>query len=122
VIVETKDARREDNKELKKMLKESLNRINSLETITKLLVEVEKDQKSKMEWLAAQFHLYLHYVHHMDITPADGYEVPSHIRKTRTIRRRRKTRAKQMVGRKTSLSWTSEWLVEWLVRSRPYRA
>jgi hypothetical protein len=72
VISETKDARREDNKELKKMLEESLSHINSLETITKLLVEAEKDQKSKLERLAAQFHLYLHYVHHMEITPTEN--------------------------------------------------
>jgi hypothetical protein len=39
----------EDNKEHKKMLDKILSRLNSLETITKLLVEVEKDQKSKME-------------------------------------------------------------------------
>jgi hypothetical protein len=85
VSSETEDARREDNKELKKMLEEILSHLNSLETITKLLVEVEKDQKSKLERLAAQFHLYLRYVHHMDITPADGHGAPTHIRKTRTI-------------------------------------
>lgn len=43
------------------MLDEILSRLNSLEIITKLLVEVEKDQKSKMEQLTAQFHLYLRY-------------------------------------------------------------
>jgi hypothetical protein len=79
------EARQEENKEHKKMLDEILSRLSSLETITKLLVEVEKDQKSKMEWLAAQFHLYLRYVHHMDITPVDGHGAPTHIRKTRTI-------------------------------------
>jgi hypothetical protein len=50
-----------------------------------MLVEVEKDQKIKQEWLAAQFHLYLIYVHHMDIMPMDGQAAPAHIRKTRTI-------------------------------------
>jgi hypothetical protein len=65
------------------MLDEILCRISSLETITKLLVEVEKDQKHKMEWLASQFHLYLRCVHHMDITPVDGHDAPSQIRKTR---------------------------------------
>jgi len=53
VSLEMEDARREDNKELKKMLEEILSRLSSLETITKLLVEVEKDQKSKMEHLDA---------------------------------------------------------------------
>jgi hypothetical protein len=84
VISEREEARQEDNKENKKMLDEILRRINSLETITKLLVEVEKDQKCKLERLAAQFHLYLRYVHHMDITPADGHGAPTQIRKTRT--------------------------------------
>jgi hypothetical protein len=79
------ETKREDNSDHKKMLDEILSRFNSLETITKLLVEVEKDQKSKMEWLAAQFHLYLCYVHHMDITPSDGHGAPSHIRKTLTV-------------------------------------
>ena len=67
------------------MLDEILSRLNSLETITKLLVEVKKDQKSKMERLAAQFHLYLSYVHHMDITPTNGHSSPTQIRKTHTI-------------------------------------
>jgi hypothetical protein len=64
------------------MLDEILRCINTLKTITKLLVKVEKDQKGKMEWLAAQFHLYLRYFHHMDITPADGHGTPAQIRKT----------------------------------------
>jgi hypothetical protein len=84
VISEREEARQEDNKENDKMLDEILRRINSLETITKLLVEVEKDQKCKLEWLEAQFHLYLCYVHHMDIMPTDGHSAPTQIRKTRT--------------------------------------
>jgi hypothetical protein len=100
VISETKDARSEDNKELKKMLEESLSHINNLETITKLLVEVEKDQKSKLEWLAAQFHLYMRYVHHMDITPADGNNVPAHIRKTRTIPQKEENKSQVDGGEK----------------------
>jgi uncharacterized protein YcbK (DUF882 family) len=43
VISESEEARQEDNKENKTMLDEILRHINSLETITKLLVEVEKD-------------------------------------------------------------------------------
>ena len=85
VSSEMEDTRREDNMEHKKMLDEILSRLNSLENINKLLVEVEKDQKSKMEHLAAQFHLYLRYVHHMDITSVDGREAPAHIRKTYII-------------------------------------
>jgi hypothetical protein len=35
-----------------------------------------------MERLATQFHLYLRYVHHMDITPVDDNREPTHIRNT----------------------------------------
>jgi hypothetical protein len=84
VISESEEARQVENKENKIMLDEILCRLNSLETITKLLVEVEKDHKRKMEHLAAQFHLYLRYVHHMDITPDDGHGAPTQIRKTHT--------------------------------------
>jgi hypothetical protein len=79
------DVRQEDNKENKKMLDEILSRLSSLETITKLLVEVEKDQKAKMERLVSQFHLYLLYVHHMDITSVDGHNAPAQIKKTHMI-------------------------------------
>ena len=58
VSLEMEEVRWEDSLDHKKMLDEILSRLSSLETITKLLVEVEKDQKSKMEQLAAQFHLY----------------------------------------------------------------
>jgi hypothetical protein len=85
VSSEMEEAKREDNTDHNKILDEISSRLSSLETITKLLVEVKKDHKSKMEWLVAQFHLYLRYVHHMDITPVDGHGAPSHIRKTRTI-------------------------------------
>jgi len=38
-----------------------------------------------MEQLSAQFHLYLSYVHHMDITPVDRNGALTHIRKTRMV-------------------------------------
>jgi hypothetical protein len=50
-----------------------------------MLVEVEKDQKSKLERLAAQFHLSLCYVHQMDITPMDQQGALAQIRKNRTV-------------------------------------
>jgi hypothetical protein len=71
VSSERDDTRRENNKEHTKLLNKILRHLSSLETITKLLTEVEADQKGKLERLVAQFHLYLRYVHHMDITPAD---------------------------------------------------
>jgi hypothetical protein len=93
------DARKDDNKEHKKMLDKILSRLSSLETITKLLVEVEKDKKSKMEWLAAQFHLHLCYVHHMDITPTDGHCALAQIRKTHMISQKEDNKS-QADGRK----------------------
>jgi hypothetical protein len=85
VSSEMEDARHEDNRENKTMLDEILHRFSSWETITKLLVEVEMDQKCKLEQLAAQFHLYLCYVHHMDIMSVDGHGAPAQFKKTHTI-------------------------------------
>jgi hypothetical protein len=59
------DARLEDKKEHKKLLNEILSHLSSLKTITKLLAQVKKDQKARMKQLAAQFHLYLCYIHHV---------------------------------------------------------
>jgi hypothetical protein len=107
---EMEDSRVEDNKEHKKLLNEILSHLNSLETITKLLTEVEKDQKSKMEQLVAQFHFYLCYIDHMDIMPVDENGAPTHIRKTRTITQKEENKGQGMKERNTSLSWTSVWL------------
>lgn len=111
VSSEMEETRQEDNSDHKKMLDEILSRLSSIETITKLLVEVEKDRKSKMERLAAQFHLYLRYAHHMDITLVDGHGAPTHIRKTRTVFQKVDNKNRVDDGKKTS-----EWLVVWLVR------
>ena len=43
------EARREDNLDQKKMIDKILSHLSSQKTITKLLVEVEKDHKSNME-------------------------------------------------------------------------
>jgi hypothetical protein len=85
VSSEMEDAIQEDLKENKKMLDEILTRLSSLEAITKHLVELEKDQKSKMEWLDSQFHIYLFYVHHMDIMSVDVCSAPTQIKKTHMI-------------------------------------
>jgi hypothetical protein len=63
------------------MLEDIQCRVNGLETIVKLLVEIEKNQQSKQERWVAQFHLYLRYVHHMDITPADDQGASAQIQK-----------------------------------------
>jgi hypothetical protein len=64
VISKSEEVRQEENKENKMMLDEIMRHLSRLETITKLLIEVEKDHKIKMERLVGQFHLYLRYVHH----------------------------------------------------------
>jgi hypothetical protein len=97
---EREDARQENNKEHTKLLTEILRCLNSLETITKLLTEVEKNQQVKIERLDAQFHLYLCYVHHMDITLADGNGVPTHIRKTRMISQKEENKGQANEGKK----------------------
>ena len=66
--------RKEDNQEATTMLDEIQRRLSSLETIVKPLVEVDKDKKSK-EYFVTQVHLYLCYIHQMDITLADGQGV-----------------------------------------------
>jgi hypothetical protein len=85
VSSEREDAKRENDKEHTKLLNEILRCLGSLETITKLLTKVENKKQSKIEWLVVKFHLYLCYVHHMDITPVDGKGAPSHIGKTCTV-------------------------------------
>jgi hypothetical protein len=111
VSSERENVRLENNKEHTKLLNEILSHLSSLETITKLLTKVEKDQKAKMERLVAQFHLYLCYVHHMDITLADGMERQHISERLGRSPKRRRTRARWMKERNISLSWTSVWLV-----------
>jgi hypothetical protein len=101
---EMEDSRVEDNKEHKKhkkLLNEILSHLSSLETITKLLTEVEKDQKYKMEQLVAQFHFYLCYIDHMDIMSVDGNGVPTQIIKTRTITQKEENKGQGMKERNT---------------------
>jgi hypothetical protein len=81
VKADREETRMEDQREMKTMMEDIQRRVSGLETIVKLLVEIEKNQQSKQERLAAQFHLYLRYVHHMDITPADDHGAPAQIRK-----------------------------------------
>ena len=50
--------------------------------------------------MAAQFHLYLHYIHHMDITHADGNGAPTWIRKTHTVAEREERKEKAKYGKK----------------------
>jgi hypothetical protein len=97
VSSERKFSSLKDNKDHKKRLKEVLSRLRNLEASTKWLIE---DQKEKMERVAAQFHLYLCYVHHMDITPADENGAPALIRKTRTVVQKEENKDRADEGKK----------------------
>jgi hypothetical protein len=45
--------------------------------------------------MTRQFHLYLRYVHHKDITPADRCGTPACIRKTRTVEQKKENEARK---------------------------
>jgi hypothetical protein len=68
-----------DQRELRTMVEDIQRRVSGLETIVKLLVDIEKIQQSKQDKMATQFNLYLKYVHHMDITPVDDHGTPTQI-------------------------------------------
>jgi hypothetical protein len=53
-----------------------------------------------MEQMAGQFHLYMHYIHHMDITPADRSETPTCIRKTCMVVQRNENEERKDGGEK----------------------
>jgi hypothetical protein len=97
---ERTEASQKDNRDHKKLLTEILSRISNLEASTKWLAEDQRDQKEKMERMAAQFHLYLCYVHHMDITPVDRNGAPTCIRKTRTVVQRDENKDRKDEGKK----------------------
>jgi hypothetical protein len=77
-----------------------------LEANTKQLAEEQRDQKENMERMEAQFHLYLRYVHHMDIKPADQNGTPSRIRKTCMLVQRDENNNRKDEGKNISSSWT----------------
>jgi hypothetical protein len=104
VSSEMEESRWKDNSDHNKMLDEILSRLSSLETITKLLVEVEKDHKSNMEWLAFNFTsicvMSTTWTSHQ---PMDRVRQPTSGRLAQSPRRRR-TRTGWMTGRNTSSS------------------
>jgi hypothetical protein len=57
-----------------------------------------EEPKEKMERMAGQFHLYLRYVHHIDITPADRNGTPTCIRKIRLVEQREENEAHNRKG------------------------
>jgi len=48
-----------------------------------------------MEQMARQFNLYLRYVHHMDITPADRRGTPACIKKMCTVEQKKENAARK---------------------------
>jgi hypothetical protein len=61
----------------------------------KRMVEDQKRQQEKLERMAGQFHLYLRYVHHIDITPVDSNGTPACIRKLSLVEQREEDAAQQ---------------------------
>jgi len=53
-----------------------------------------------MEQLASQLHLYLHYVHHIDITLVDGNKVLAHIINTRMVSQKEEKKGQANEGKK----------------------
>jgi hypothetical protein len=72
-----------------------LNHLNNLEASAKRLAEDQRSQQEKTERLTGQFHLYLRYVHHIDITSADRNGTPVCIRKIRLVEKREENEAKK---------------------------
>jgi hypothetical protein len=68
-----------DQRELRTMVEDIQHLVNGLETIVKLLVNIEKIQQRKKDKMETQFNLYLKYVHHMDITPTNDHGTPTQI-------------------------------------------
>ena len=79
------ETNRMETKEKKKESTGILNRLNNLEMGVKRLVEDKKIIQEKLEKMAGQFHLYLRYVHHIDITLADSNGTPTCIRNLRLV-------------------------------------
>jgi hypothetical protein len=89
------ETNRMETKEQKKERTGILNRLSNLEAGVKRLVEDQKRQQEKLERMAGQFHLYLRYVHHIDITPADRNGTPTCIRKLRLVEQREEDTTQQ---------------------------
>ena len=72
-----------------------LNRLTNLEESAKRLAKDQRSQQEKMERLTGQFHRYLCYVHHIDITPANRNGTPTCIRKIRLVEQREENEARK---------------------------
>jgi hypothetical protein len=88
---EKNETSRVANRGHKKEIIEILSHLSDLEA-SKRHREDQRNQGKKIDRLAGQFQLYLRYVHHMDITPADRRRTPASIRRMHRWSRKRKTR------------------------------
>jgi hypothetical protein len=86
---------RVENHGHKKELTEILSHLNNLEASARRIAEDQRSQKKKMERMVGQFHLYLRYVHHMEITPVDRRRTPTGIRKMCTVEQRKENEARK---------------------------
>jgi hypothetical protein len=84
-----------ETKEKKKERKRILNHLSNLEMGIKRMVEDQKIQQDKLERMVGQFHLYLPYVHQIDITPADNNGTPSCIRNLCLVEQREEDATQQ---------------------------
>ena len=90
-----KETNKTETRDQKKVLTGILNRLSNLEASAKRLAEDQQSQQEKMERLTGQFHLYLRYVHHIDITPTNRNGTPTSIIKIRLVEQREENEARK---------------------------
>jgi hypothetical protein len=84
VKAESDETHKVEHRKMKSLLEDIQRRVRGLETIFKLLVDIEKNKQIKQERLATQFHFFLRFFHHLDITLTYDHGAPTQIRRTRT--------------------------------------
>jgi hypothetical protein len=95
MCVDQKETNKTENMDQKKVLTGILNHLSNLEASAKRLAEDQQRQQEKMERLTGQLHLYLRYVHHIDITPTDRNGTPTCIRKICLVEQREENEARK---------------------------
>jgi hypothetical protein len=95
MCADQKETNKTETRDQKKVLTGILNRLSNLEASAKRLAEDQRSQQEKMERLTGKFHLYLRYVHHIDITPANRNGTPTCIRKIRLVEQREENEARK---------------------------
>jgi hypothetical protein len=95
MCADRRETNMKETREHKKVLTSILNHLSNLEVGEKILVENQRSQQEKLERMAGKFQLYLRYVHHIDITPADRNGTPTCIRKIHLVEQREENGTKQ---------------------------